>query len=258
VHVTGPLYIGCMDNATSHLRRIEQLRDHISASRGWAVRSQIARIGRIGGVFQANWRELENLIGRFATDTVFALETWGRNGYGLDSFLNRVDAPLHNFLASSYTLGEYTQAVRKRLLGDAPDADRNCQALVDATFGENPRSRFVRDLRSYLTHSDMPVTFGSITFVRGQGTTHRVMLGSDALLRSDRWTQPSQEYIKQSGDQVDLYVTFDGYVEEVNHFQQEFQGIVIRVHNEVLEALADLVDEHDALVRGLHPQRHTS
>lgn len=242
-----------MDNAGSLLFKIEQLRGHISASPGWAVRSQIARVGRIGRVFRTNWRDLENLIGRFATDTAFALETWGENGIGVDSFLERIDVPLHNFLASSYSLGEYTQAARKALLVGAPDADRIHQALVDVTFGKNPRSRFVRDLRSYLTHSDMPVTFGSFTFERGQGVSHGVMLDGDSLLISDRWSRLSRLYIEESGDQVDLYTTFDGYVEEVDGFQRGFQEAVVQVHKDDLLALADLVDEHDSLVRELSP-----
>lgn len=242
-----------MNHSAATLRKIEQLRDHISDSHGWAVRSQIARIGRIGRVFFANWRELENLIGRFATDTAFALETWGENGVGVDPILTRVDVLLHNFLASSYSLGEYTQAARKRLLVDALNADRECQELTDVTFAANPRSRFVRDLRSYLTHTDMPVTFGSLTHVRGQGVAHRIMLDRESLLYSDRWTRPSREYIEGSSDQLDLYATLDGYVEEVDRFQRKFQEIIVRVHETDLLALADLVDKHDALVRELHP-----
>lgn len=235
---------------TDQLNELKQLKAQLVASDGWAVRGQLARVRAVGRIFSGNWQELEAQIGRFSSDTRFALVTWGPNGSGLEAFLGVVDRPLHNFLASCSTLVDHMRIISRRLIEDESSKHRYDTRLA-THFSENPRSRFVIDFRNYLAHYELPATEGSLSWSRDDGLAHSIQLESARLRKWKGWKPLARQYLHQSGDTIDLYQTLAGYVEEVNEFHLWFGALIVEVHSVAMAEAQEIAMRHDALVMEL-------
>lgn len=224
------------------------LRDRLSASPGWPLLQHIRRVARFAHVFLDNWRELDALIGRFRADTAFALEAWGPNGQHIDRFLDTIDRPLHNFLASAKTLVDQSRRLAAVSLADGTEVRAEHDRRRDELFANRPRSRFVTDLRNYMLHYDLPSTLGSWEWIRGESLVHFITLDCDSLRLWDDWKALALEYIDSHAIEVDLHDTLSAYVSDVRTFQTWFGAAVVEAHLDDLEESLSIAREHDSLV----------
>lgn len=194
------------------------------------------------------------MIGRFKTDTQFALDIWGSvyERDRRDSFLDAMDLPLHNFIASAATLGDHTRVVANRRL-EGEHLDRY-QLEVDRVFANDPRSRFVKDLRNYMLHYTLPVTSGSFAFEKGDPFTHAITLNVSDLSRWEGWKRVTREYFDEAGDALDLHDSLAGYHGVTRSFQKWFgQHIFLANRDAVAEAEA-IADRGNAVVEPIQKQ----
>ena len=88
----------------------------------WAIGLDMKNLQRTWNVFRANWTILDSMIGRFKSDSTFAMDIAGtsRNQPKLGRFLDDLAIALHNFIASAATLGDHTRRIAQNHVADDP------------------------------------------------------------------------------------------------------------------------------------------
>lgn len=197
---------------------------------------------RTWNVFHANWTFLASMIGRFKSDSTFAMDIAGtsRDHPQLDRFLDYLDVALHNFIASAATLGDHTRRIAQNRV--AGEAWREYQMEVDRVFANAPRSRFVKDLRNYMLHHTLPLAAGSFRYEKDGPVTHAIILYVPSMLAWDDWKPIAREYLDNVGEEIDLHECLVAYVEDTHRFQKWFGRYVHQVNKAALEEAQEVAD----------------
>ena len=230
------------------LTELWRLREQLRATEGWAIGTDMKSLQRTWYVFHANWTFLDSMIGRFKSDTTFAMDVAGtsRNQPKLDRFLNDLDVALHNFIASAATLGDHTRRVAKRRVGG--DAWEKYQGEVDRVFADAPRSRFVKDLRNYMLHRTLPLAAGSFSYVKDGPVSHAIILHVPSMLDWNGWKPLARNYLDSIGEELDLHACLAAYWEDTHRFHKWFSRYVREVNREALDDAQVIADRGNAMV----------
>jgi hypothetical protein len=82
----------------------------------------------------------------------------------------------------------------------------------------------------------LPVPTTRESWERGGPLTFQVMLDAADLLRWDGWSPLAQQYIRDSGDAVDLEATVSTYTGEIMAFDRWLAERVVGEHQEQIES----------------------
>lgn len=230
------------------LSELRNLRQQLWATEGWAIGLDMKSLQRTWNVFHANWTFLDSMIGRFKSDSTFAMDIAGtsRNQPKLDRFLDHLDVALHNFIASAATLGDHTRRIaRNRVAGDAW---LKYQSEVDRVFADAPRSRFVKDLRNYMLHRTLPLAAGSFRYEKDGPFTQAITLYVPSMRDWDGWKPLVREYLDNVGEELDLHECLATYFEDTRRFQKWFGRYVYGVNRRTLDEAQELADRGNEMV----------
>ncbi len=144
------------DQQRQQLRnRLRELSQEIKASEGFRIRSEMSLLKKNYLVFDGNYLNLKHILEEFEQSPVF-LKLWDQKDRGkLDLFINEVIRYLHNYLAGAATLLDRMRAfVDASQQGDG--FGEEYQRRMDQQINNPPLSRFVKDLRDYMLHKELP------------------------------------------------------------------------------------------------------
>ena len=230
------------------LAELRQLREQLWATEGWAIGLDMKGLQRTWNVFHANWTFLDSMIGRFKSDSAFAMNIAdrSRDQPNLDRFLDALDVALHNFIASAATLGDHTRRIaQNRASGDAWG---KYQSEVDRVFADSSRSRFVKDLRNYMLHRTLPLTAGSFKYEKDGPFTHAITLYVPSLRQWDGWNPLARGYLESVGEELDLHECLVAYYRDTRVFQKWFGRYVHDVNRRALDEAQELADRGNEMV----------
>lgn len=156
------------------------------------------RVQRSWSVFVLNTTELVDLLNTSATDIGVALQLMNPDPRVGRPFWDTLDQRLHNQVASTVTLVDHTRLLLKHYSVDVPTLVAEYEKR-NARIMEMDEAAFLRDLRNYLLHYDVPPIVHSLSLgpKTSTGTTgHVVKLSAAALLeRWKRWSPQSRRYL---------------------------------------------------------------
>ena len=231
-----------MDNADDdgeQLRRYQaEVNDH-PASRAYGNWDAFRRVHT---VFRLNERDLLDVLNQPANDVQLALELVqnARPPTIREDFYNEMYRWLHNYLASAATLVDHTRNLVNGYAGSpfAVEYEMRKNVLID-----KPVVDFVKRLRNYLLHSQLPVVRSSMSmdFVRSAFTSG-ISAYTSHLLMWEEWTAGSRTYIESKGKHLALVDPVMEYSAELKPLYQWIYAQFEVLHGEEVKALNALVE----------------
>lgn len=169
--------------------------------------------------FEKNYLELHKLIELHAQDdTQLNLGNF-LNREPRHRFLAEVTRLLHNFLASAKSLVDHTRNFIRTAYDSRKEVVEEYQEKVQLHLRNRPVCKFTQDLRSFLTHINMPfiesVDHGPNASGKYQFTLE---LNTDKMKHSERWSSEAKEYIKMHGPSIDLGIYVTEYYQIIHQF----------------------------------------
>ena len=153
----------------------------------------------------------------------------------LRNFEEKFQEILYLFASTAMTLVEQSRAISRKV--KLPGyTDR-----VSSTFSDNPRHKFIQELRNDLIHITLheprwhlTETFHTHRTERDRTRTTQFMLSPSRLRRSDEWHRLGREYLRQHPNGVDLGALIQEYRLEVTDFQGWLQNTVLAVAGDTI------------------------
>jgi hypothetical protein len=147
----------------------------------------------------------------------------------LRAFEEKFQEILYLFASAAMTLVDQSRAMSTKI--ELPGyAER-----VSSTFANNPRHRFIQELRNDLIHVTLHQPGWHLTTERDRTRTTKFMLYPHQLRRSDEWHQLAREYLLQHPKGVDLGTLIQEYRLEVAEFQEWLRNAVSAVAGEAID-----------------------
>jgi hypothetical protein len=160
----------------------------------------------LAGIFIANGRELAALLAAASENQELALELMQnvRERTVADEFMAMVARALHNYVASSATVGDHS----RRLMADrtgpiAEEFERRKQEAM-----KNPELPFIKDLRNFMLHRKLPFMGHSFQVTRTEdgkaAMRSEVRLSVGELLEWRDWKAPARRFLEALEEPITL------------------------------------------------------
>ncbi|MFJ4829450.1 hypothetical protein ACIP79_05915 [Streptomyces sp. NPDC088747] len=212
-----------------------------------------ARVKRIGYVFQGNVAQYKSLVVKLQDPAVSGPIVDVRNPEAHDGLLSEAERLLHNVLtAMSMRVDQQRRFMGKYLHDDLVLMSEYSEKVV-SLFKDDPQAGFLKGLRNYITHMQLPVaqsrqTFGldaiDITFT----------LPGDPLLEWRGWNGIQRTWIAGQGDVVAIVDAVDTYARKVGEFDKWlFDRIALKYRADIdvyMHECAKFNREHDRVFGG--------
>lgn len=132
----------------------------------------------------------------------------------LNAYEAKLQELLYLFASSAMTLVEQARALSKKV--ELPGYEKR----VRSSFADNPRHRFVQELRNDLIHVTLHQPSWQLTSGRDEEPTSKFILRLDQLARSSDYNALARAYIRDHPKGIDLGALIEEYVREVKGFQK--------------------------------------
>lgn len=157
--------------------RLLARQDELNASPGYRALTQVAHLRRIGYVLQANVAQYNALLGRVQDPAVSVPIFDMANPQAHDDLLSEVERLLHNVLMALSTRIDQQRAFINRHFAQDTALMAEYLAGVKSHFGGYAPAGFLRDLRNYLTHYQLPVAQSEQTLSKDSFSVTFILCG---------------------------------------------------------------------------------
>jgi hypothetical protein len=179
-----------------------QLREHPAYER----HSECLALERtISDVFYRNARELLALLNQANTDQNLALELMQnvKPPVVRDEFHAVIIQRLHNYVAGTSTLVDHVRRIRRgRVDSVAEEFNRRLSA-----FNQHGEAWFVKDLRNYLMHRELPFLGHTVKFPdedSDEGLSAEIQLDVGQLLDWENWSAGAKSFLAAQSEVIAL------------------------------------------------------
>jgi hypothetical protein len=203
-------------------------------------------------VFTANLSELLSLLDQAATDQRLAVELI-QNVHApvvRDGFHALVAQRLHNYLAATGTIADHALRMKNKKAGDmAAEYDGRLTEMR-----KNPEVDFMRRLRDYTLHRELPFLSHTLTFnainTASQSMVSEVELSVGELQQWDGWNTLQRDFLATYGDALPLRAVARRHGDLVIGFAR-WWGTLLETQNAAgIDELNELVVARNAVLSG--------
>lgn len=209
---------------------------------------RLERIRHFGvslSIFNKNYDELHHHLTIHNTPRISLALMGQEKRHLLHAYQIEITRFLHNYIASSLSLVDHTRNHYRELYGNN-DLFPDYQVQIDIRFKNHPLSVFIKDLRQYLQHYQMPGLSSRLVYKKDAPDFEMtIRMGVADLNKFSGWKSKSKEYISSFEDDIDLMSLVKEYHEHVNEFYQWFIGRQMEIHKDDIEK----VDLHKKKIR---------
>ncbi len=246
----------------SRLKRIEIVEQYrASAARDFLVRIRTFELSVL--TLRRNHDDFERVINSHRPEPRDVFERM-RSREWVEDYLVELTRTLHNFVAAAFTLVDNTRVFYRELY-EPKNLMPGYQQEIDGRFIKDGLSNFIKDLRQFCQHKQLPLAglqVGVHAGNTGLSLIWRVRVAQGELMKFAGWSTASKNFIQASGDVVDLQDVTRAYREKVEAFHKWFEEQQREIHKaeydyleEVKGKLHDL-DAEAATAEGAHdPER---
>lgn len=195
---------------------------------GVPIKAYVGSLNRAILLFEDAAEELLDHLAAVEPPQVAMAEVSKRTGY--EVFRRRLNLRFHGFVAAAVTLGDYSRETTKL----ATEPLRNeLQRTVKEAFVEDPRARFLKELRNLVLHErDAPLR-ASLRFRPHRGV---IVLPVEELRPLREWRGTAEDFLNMAGAEIDLGELVRDYSA---HALDKAQHVSFQVHT----ARGDLIEE---------------
>jgi hypothetical protein len=135
---------------------------------------------------------------------------------------------LHNFVAASSSLIAHASRLYKNYV--THPSFQNYKQEIKSRFENDPLCQFVKKLRNYTLHWEIPYIGSMVSVIPGERMEHTLSLNRDQLLRWDGWNAPAKTFLENSNKEIDLYRVLFEYETKIRDFYDWYYARLREVH----------------------------
>jgi len=234
-----------------HRERVQaEMRGHP----GGEAHSRWEGLKRTLDVHERNGRELEALLARVSDTPELGIEMFQNTKPPIvrEQIEAEVDQRLHNYVASAATLVDHT---RRMLANYEGTRFHETYEARRTTISDSPVAKFIKDLRNYSLHRELPFVANTVNIGRTtEGTLGDVRaeieLSCSLLLTWDGWTSGSRDFIRKSGDTIRLRHVLVQRIALVRDLYEWIRNQYHGLHRFEIGMFNELVDEYNWAISG--------
>ncbi|MGW2796007.1 hypothetical protein [Streptomyces sp. NPDC001269] len=206
------------------------------ASPGYRALALLDRIKRMSYVLQRNVVQYTDLVVQLQEPSVVLPILDVTNPDAHDDLLSEAERLLHNVLTSMSTRVDQQRVFIKKHFEDRPQVQAEYAEKVTELFHDAPNAAFLKDLRNYIAHQQLPVaqslqewspTSFSVTF----------QLPIAPLLQTSKsWNKGVREWLGQLGEGVPIVEVIRDYASRAEQFDSWLYERVRREYEDDIAA----------------------
>ena len=206
--------------------RIIELDEQLRNSPEYQCIGRIKRLSFTLKIFATNTALLKHKIEHASTSQVaFKL---GGNQFLFEHYFLDMMRLLHNFVAASLTLIDHARRLHANYANHP--SFQGYKNQIKTRFAVDPLCQFVKDLRNYTLHWELPFIGSRISIIPEVSMQHTMYLDRDQLLRWDGWTSHARTYLESSNREIDLHGVVIEYETKIRHFYDWYYERLREVH----------------------------
>lgn len=186
--------------------RIDSLRAELREHPGEVAHHRWQNLMRTLAVHRGNGRELAELLGHVGSSTEIGIEMFQntRPPHVRELVQAQVDQRLHNYVASTSSLIDHSRRLMAKYAGTTLLAEYDNRR---STISTSPEAVFIRDLRNFTQHRELPFIGHTVSMNPSKGTsfaTTKFELSTAILAEWGGWTAPAKQLLGSAGATVVL------------------------------------------------------
>jgi hypothetical protein len=229
-----------------------QLRDAIGASPGLRAYEDMEAIKRSLEVFLLNAVDLISHLKSFEEDPSVSLPVMSvgpEHEQDATQYQSELARRLHNFVSSVKSLIDHSRHIVTRMYRDPTHPVRAEYQRRARSLADEPKRKFVQQLREYVLHYELAPAVGRLEFNRTDGTTSSPFmfratwtLAPEVLLGWGRWNAGVRTYL-QNAAELNLLDLVEAYVADISDLYVWLRNEQMREHQADIDATNLMINE---------------
>jgi hypothetical protein len=230
--------------------------DVVMKSRGMVANDRLHSRSYLTNILTMNAHELMQAI-EHSENSQLMMYAFQKKNEGANTQIHReVNRLVHNYVCSVATFADHSRNFMNEHYKETR-FNAEYQAEVQRRFNAAGYPRFVRDLRNFITHRDLPDSTielhatkagdpnvdGSVPVTLRSGIYYK----TDAFLEWDGWTSPARRFLENSKEKIYMRELFAPHIELMREFDEWFVDQFNAHHKEDFEELEQLQAEYERL-----------
>lgn len=204
------------------IKKLIELKDKLLEHKGRIIESKINSLKDSVSVLSFNFNNFECFIKQFQEDpqiyNIFFDDNYCKEK---EQFKIKCSAFILNFLSSASNWFEHARKITADLLPNSPLIEKY-KDLIKKFFNNND-TYFIKDLRNYLFHFQLPFIGYQLDIKSKDDITNNIFLDKKELLKYKSWKRESKEFLDSyKGDNINIFPIFEQYNWRVKRFIYEY------------------------------------
>lgn len=165
----------------------------------------------------------------------------------LYAYQKEITRLLHNYISSALSLMDHARKHYRELYSDNnlfPDY----QEKINQTFSNNPLAIFIKDLRQYFQHYQMPgVSSRLVCGAIASNLEIRLLLPIKEMKEFSGWSSFSKKFLSEQTDDIDLLRLVNEYHQLIINFYDWFISRQMEIHTDGNKKVEDHISKIRAL-----------
>jgi DNA repair exonuclease SbcCD ATPase subunit len=233
--------------------KLRELTLQIKTSEGYQIRNGINLLRKNYFIFDGNYVNLKHVLEEFEQPMVF-LKLWDeKDRHKLDLYINEVVRYFHNYLAGAVSLLDHTRVFIEDTRQEA-DFTGEYKQRMDRDFTHALLPNFMRDLRHYMLHRELPFALAELNFSAEGGDMElnsAIRLDVTKLRDWQGWSESGRKFLDTLDDKVRLSSVINEYASVITGFNRWFGLRQSELHQAALRHLEKLEGEREHLEQEL-------
>jgi hypothetical protein len=197
----------------------EQLR----TSQGFRAIALQTQVKRMGYILQGNVGQYRSLVATLQDPSVSLPILADGNRHAHDDLLSEAERLLHNVLTAMSTRVDQQRHFINKQFADDPVLTSEYRERIASSFTPSAEAAFLKDLRNYITHRQIPVAQSKHTF-GPESYEITFILPSEPLLTWDGWNGAVRKWIIGRGEAVPIVDVVGTYARVAGDFDKWLYG----------------------------------
>ncbi len=191
----------------------------LQASAGFRAIALKNRVKRMGYIFQGNVAQYKSLVASLQDPAVSLPIMDVLNPDAHDDLLSEAERLLHNVLTAMSTRVDQQRRFMEKYFQDDSVLMKKYGERIASAFAVSPEAAFLKGLRNYITHTQLPVAQSRQTLGR-ESFSVTFILPSKPLLTWDGWNSSMRAWIVGQGEAVAIVDVVDVYARLAGEFDK--------------------------------------
>jgi hypothetical protein len=209
--------------------------ERLRASPGFRAIALQNQVRRMGYLFQGNVAQYKFLVARLQDPSVSLPVLDVRNPDAHDALLDEAERLLHNVLTAMSTRVDQQRRFMNQRFGGDPALTKEYGDRIASSFMASPEAAFLKGLRNYITHRQLPVHQSRQTFGQ-QSFEITFILPAMPLLIWDGWNSSVRAWISSQGEAVPIVASVDTYARMTGDFDKWLHDRIGLKHESEIQA----------------------